>query len=185
MAGKIELLTPSNGKVALVGENTAVDVTVTVPASTGTVLTTASNTNFPTGSVLQVFTGESAGSSTTSGTLVNLTSSSISITPKSTNSKIHIFATFGSAITSGGSGTNSTASFRLMEGSTGFGQQNALWVASGAGINAQSQAPASLSASVTNNSTSNRGFTVGGFKTGGTSAASISNVRITLIEVAA
>ena len=43
MAGKVELLTPSNGKVALVGEDTAVDVTVTVPAGTATLLNTASN----------------------------------------------------------------------------------------------------------------------------------------------
>lgn len=40
MAGKIELLTPSNGKVALVGEDTATDVTVTVPAGDAELVST-------------------------------------------------------------------------------------------------------------------------------------------------
>jgi len=67
--------------------------TLTLPASTGTVLTSASNTNFPAGSVLQVVNTIKTNSfSTTSTTFTDVTGLSVSITPSSSSSTILVIA---------------------------------------------------------------------------------------------
>jgi hypothetical protein len=79
----IKLSTPSSGSISLSPANTASNLTITVPAVTGTMLTTAS-----TGTVLQVVSANySTYTSTTSTTLVS-TGLTASITPTSSSSKI-------------------------------------------------------------------------------------------------
>jgi len=65
--------------------------TITLPNNTGTVLTTASNTNFPAGSVLQVVsTTKTDTFTTTSTSFTTITGLTTSITPSSATSKILI-----------------------------------------------------------------------------------------------
>jgi hypothetical protein len=90
----IRLFNPSGGFIDLNagGDGTAANV-FTLPAETGTLLTSASNANFPAGSVLQVVstTKTDTFSSTNAGWL-DVTGLSVSITPTSASSKILIFA---------------------------------------------------------------------------------------------
>jgi hypothetical protein len=78
----------TSGSITIQAPSVAGTNTLTLPASTGTVLTNASNTNFPTGSVLQVVqTYSASGFVTTSGSPQN-TGISASITPSSSSNKI-------------------------------------------------------------------------------------------------
>lgn len=127
-----------------------------------------------------------AGSTTTSATIVNLSASTKTITPRSTNSIIHIFVNFVAQITAGGAGINSIGNFNLLESSVAvLPNPLTVGVASGSGANLQSAAPAFLSASLANSALTSRSFTLGGFKTGGTSSASAVYQTFTIIEVQA
>jgi len=66
----------------------AVTQTITLPNNSGTVLTTASNTNFPAGSVLQVVNATFATQTSTTSTSFVDTGLSASITPSSSSNKI-------------------------------------------------------------------------------------------------
>lgn len=82
----------TSGSITIAAPNVAGTNTLTLPANTGTVLTSASNTNFPAGSVLQVVqTVKTDGFSTTSTSYT--TFMTVSITPSSSSNKILI--TFG------------------------------------------------------------------------------------------
>ena len=77
------------GIFTIASPNSNTDRTLTLPDSTGTLLNTASNTNFPAGSVLQVVQADYTTYTTTS---TRLTASGITatITPKSATSQILI-----------------------------------------------------------------------------------------------
>ena len=82
----IKLSTPSSGSISLSPANTASDVTITVPAVTGTMLT-----NKTAGTVLQVVQATTTTATTTSSTSFVSTTLAASITPSSASSKILIF----------------------------------------------------------------------------------------------
>jgi hypothetical protein len=79
----VKLVASSGGSVELVPTNTASNLTITVPAVTGTMLTTASA-----GTVLQVVSSTSTVDVTTTGTATVTTAS---ITPSSSSNKILTF----------------------------------------------------------------------------------------------
>lgn len=87
-------LTPNasgTGNFTIASPNSNTDRTLTLPDNTGTILTSASNTNFPAGSVLQVLqTIKTDVFSTTSTTMVDITGLSVSITPSSSSNQILI-----------------------------------------------------------------------------------------------
>jgi len=73
--------------------------TLTLPDNTGTILTSATTTGFPAGSVLQVAsTFKNDTFSTASSTFVDVTGLSVSITPTSASSKILIFVSLGNVV---------------------------------------------------------------------------------------
>jgi hypothetical protein len=81
------------GIFTIASPNSNTDQTLTLPNQTGTILTNASTTGFPAGSVLQVVNSiRTAGDATTSVTFV-ATGLSASITPTSATSKILIICT--------------------------------------------------------------------------------------------
>lgn len=81
------------GVVSLLAPITNTDRTITLPDATGTVLTSATTTGFPAGSVLQVVNATRAGASvsTTSASDVSW-GATASITPTSSSSKIYVIA---------------------------------------------------------------------------------------------
>ena len=85
----IRLFNNSGGYIDLNagGDGTAAN-TFTLPAETGTLLTSASNANFPAGSVLQVVSATTSTQVTISGTTYTDSGLSASITPTSATSKI-------------------------------------------------------------------------------------------------
>lgn len=85
----IKLSTPSSGSISLSPADTASNLTITVPAVTGTMLT-----NKTAGTVLQVVQATySTQTSTSSSTTYVDTGLSASITPSSSSSKILVFGT--------------------------------------------------------------------------------------------
>jgi hypothetical protein len=87
----IRLFNPSGGFIDLNagGDGTAANV-FTLPAETGTLLTSASNANFPAGSVLQVVQVDFDSETSTSSSTYADISQSASITPSSASNKILI-----------------------------------------------------------------------------------------------
>jgi len=79
------------GTVTLLAPVTNTNRTLTLPDATGTVLSSATTTGFPAGSVLQVVqTNWQTYQSIASSTYADLTNSSISITPSSSSSKVMV-----------------------------------------------------------------------------------------------
>lgn len=137
-------LTPNasgTGVFTIAAPNSNTDRTLTLPDVTGTILTNASNSNFPTGSVLQVVqTVKTDTYSTTSSSWVAVTGLSVSITPSSSSNKILVLV----QLTSGSdAGTNGGGAFRLYrDGSEVTGSSGAAAGSRTTGF-AQSGAPAS------------------------------------------
>jgi hypothetical protein len=110
------LQSSGGGSVTLQEAVTASNLTITVPAVTGTMLTTAS-----TGTVLQVVsTTKTDTFSSTSTTFVDITGLSVSITPTSSTSRIMVFA----VVTASTTGQNN-AMIRLVRDSTAIAVGNA------------------------------------------------------------
>ena len=108
----LKLNSSGGGSVTLQEPSTASNLTLTLPAVTGTVLTTST-----VGTVLQVVsTNKTDTFSTTSGTYVDVTGLSVSITPTSTTSKIYVVVTLGFCAAAG-----TRAAFQLVRGSTAVG----------------------------------------------------------------
>ena len=106
----------TSGSITIAAPNVAGTNTLTLPANTGTVLTSASNTNFPAGSVLQVVNAVTATqASTTGGTLVD-TNLTASITPSSSSNKILVLVN-----QFGGKDANCAYKLRLFRGATDIG----------------------------------------------------------------
>jgi hypothetical protein len=84
----LKLAAASGGSIELNPTNTASNFIVTVPAVTATMLTNATTTGFPAGSVLQVVQATTTTLTNTTSTTFADTSLSASITPTSASSKI-------------------------------------------------------------------------------------------------
>jgi hypothetical protein len=91
-------LTPNasgTGNFTIASPNSSTDRTLTLPDNTGTILTSASNTNFPAGSVVQVVqVSYNTEFSTTSNTFADI-GLSASITPSSSSNKILVLYSVG------------------------------------------------------------------------------------------
>jgi hypothetical protein len=107
----------SSGAITLTAPAVAGTNTLTLPAVTGTVLTSASTitrSQLPTGSVLQVVNALKSDSfTTTSGSAVDITGLTATITPTSATSKILIMTTFFC-----GSGSSPYAKFKMQRNGT-------------------------------------------------------------------
>jgi hypothetical protein len=121
----IVLVGSTSGSITLQEPAVAGTTVLDLPATSGTILTTASSGQsipkaaLPTGSVLQMVSVNKVDSfSTTSTSFVDITGLSVSITPISSTSKIYIVATI--PVVSGTS--NSGANFALSRNGTLIGQ---------------------------------------------------------------
>lgn len=136
-----------------------------------TIISGSSGITFPNGTtqasagaVLQVVTATDAGGSTTSTSAANLSTTAITITPKSTSSKLIIQVSLQGIITAAGAGTNSYGYYQINEGVTqrSFATINMATV-SGTGTNVQVSNGLCLLASVTNSALTTRGFSLYGY----------------------
>ena len=92
---KLESNASGTGIFTIASPNSNTNRTLTLPDNTGTILTSATTTGFPAGSVLQVVSATKTDTfSTASTSLVDVTGLSVSITPKSATSKILVMTTF-------------------------------------------------------------------------------------------
>lgn len=111
-------LTPNasgTGNFTIASPNSNTDRTLTLPDNTGTILTSASNTNFPAGSVLQVVqVSYSTFTSSSSSTYAD-TGLSATITPSSSSNKILVFSTI---LGTGKNTGNTKIGLQLLRGAT-------------------------------------------------------------------
>ncbi len=103
------------GTFTIASPNSSTDRTLTLPDNTGTILTSATNTNFPAGSVLQVVQGTYATFTSSSSSTYADTGLSASITPSSSSNKILVFA---SMVGVGKNTGNCKVALRLVRNST-------------------------------------------------------------------
>lgn len=89
------------GILTIAAPNTNTNYTLTLPANTGTILTSATTTGFPAGSVLQMVSSTSNTTITASGTRQTLLT--VSITPSSASNKILLMYSGQAVAISGGS----------------------------------------------------------------------------------
>jgi hypothetical protein len=112
-----------SGTVTLLAPVTNTNRTLTLPDATGTVLSSATTTGFPAGSVLQVVsltTTNGGGYTSTTSTSFVTTGFAITITPTSSSSKIYLIAnTVGEA-------TTSNAQQTIYRGATNLGGTNGM-----------------------------------------------------------
>ena len=107
----------TSGSITLAAPAVANTTTLTLPTTSGTVLTSGTSSNFPIGSILQVVstTKTDTFSSATTNAWTDITGLSVSITPSSASNTILVMASVQ------GINTSSNAYFRLVRGSTGIG----------------------------------------------------------------
>ena len=99
---KLESNASGTGIFTIQSPSSNTNRTISLPDNTGTVLTSATTTGFPAGSVLQVVGATYATESSTTSTSYVSTGLTASITPTSSSSKIYIVATFSSYTTDNG-----------------------------------------------------------------------------------
>lgn len=92
------------GTFTIASPNSNSNYTLTLPSATGTVLTSATTTGFPAGSVLQVVTTVSTSVMTATADFPQTSGITRAITPSSTSSKVLVIASIQSS--ADGSGTN-------------------------------------------------------------------------------
>lgn len=108
----------TSGTVTLTAPAVSGTTTLTLPITSGTVLTNGTNTNFPAGSVLQVVQAVKTDRfTTTSGTFVDITGYSATITPSSASSKILVISSFH--VSNGA--TSAYVRAQLLRGATALG----------------------------------------------------------------
>lgn len=190
MGGVMSLIFPgaTSGSITIDAPAVAGTNTLTFPASTGTIALTGeavTTSQLPAGTVLQVVTANDAGGNTTSTTAVNLNVSAISITPKSSSSKLVIQVSFQGIITAAGAGTNSYGYYQINEGATqrSYATIN-MAVVSGGGTNVQVANGLCLIASVTNSATTARSFNLYGYSSTSSATCYGNNMTWTITEVA-
>ncbi len=115
---KISLTPNASGSAnfTIASPATSTDRTLTLPDNTGTILTSASNTNFPAGSVLQVVNATYSTETTIISTSYTNTGLSASITPTSTSNKILVIV--GQTIIASRTTGSEIGSVNLVRGST-------------------------------------------------------------------
>jgi len=110
------------GTFTIASPNSNSNFTLTLPANTGTVLTSATTTGFPAGSVLQVvsaqITAKTTVSVTTAGTFYDISGYSATITPSSASNKILFMAMVNHSFQSTGANRQY---LRILRGSTAIG----------------------------------------------------------------
>jgi hypothetical protein len=99
--GDLVLSGATSGTTTLTPTAVSGTTTLTLPATTGTVLTNASNTGFPAGSVLQVVSSSYTTNSTFNSATAIDTGITVSITPSNTANKILIIANVNGVATNG------------------------------------------------------------------------------------
>lgn len=102
------------GTLTIAAPNTNSDYTLTLPAATGNILTSATTTGFPAGSVLQVVQGTIASGTTTTSTSFVDTGLTVSITPSSSSSKIMVIACCTNVLNDG----SNKIEFQLLRGAS-------------------------------------------------------------------
>ncbi len=95
----------TSGSVTLSSPAVSGTTTLTLPTTSGTVLTSASNTNFPTGSIVQVVYASTTTAFTTTSTTLQDTGFSASITPTSSSNKILVISNNSMYVNINGQGT--------------------------------------------------------------------------------
>lgn len=103
------------GTFTIASPNSNTDRTLTLPDNTGTVLTSASNTNFPAGSVLQVVQATYSTQTTSSSSTFADTGLTASITPSSSSNKILILVSHAGCLKYS---TNTTIGMKIVRNST-------------------------------------------------------------------
>jgi hypothetical protein len=111
----IKLSTPSSGSISLSPADTASNLTITVPAVTGTMLTTAS-----TGAVLQVVEASTTTAVTSSTATYIDTTLTATITPSSASNKILVIVTQHCYKSAGSS--NNAPNIKLFRNATDLGR---------------------------------------------------------------
>jgi hypothetical protein len=114
---KLILNGSTSGSITLESPAVSGTNTLTLPANTGTVLTSASNTNFPTGSIVQVVQGTTTTQTSSTSTSYADTTLSTSITPSSSSNKILVLVSHNHNYKTSGNSSNSIG-FKLFRGST-------------------------------------------------------------------
>lgn len=109
------------------------------------------------GATLQTVTGADGGSSTTSTSLVNVSGSVVTITPKSASSKLLITCIFQGS-SAAFAGANTVASFRIFENTTALGTGEMTIGASTASGGTGSSSVTTVQAVVTNTAIAARSF---------------------------
>jgi hypothetical protein len=105
----------TSGTVTLAAPAVSGTTTLTLPTTSGTVLTSASNTGFPTGSILQVVQGTYATFTSSSSSSYADTGLSATITPSSSANKILVFSTI---LGTGKNTGNTKIGLQLLRGAT-------------------------------------------------------------------
>lgn len=110
------------GNFTIASPNSSTDRTLTLPDNTGTILTSASNTNFPAGSIIQVVQATYSTSTTTSSSSYSDTGLTASITPSSSSNKILVIVAQNGVIKATG---NTKVNIKLFRGATDLTTVNA------------------------------------------------------------
>jgi hypothetical protein len=103
----------TSGSVTISSPAVSGTTTLTLPTTTGTVLTNGTNTNFPTGSILQVVQGLYTTQVLSTSSTYADTGLTATITPSSTSNKILVLITADGVYASGS--TNVIAAFRIVK----------------------------------------------------------------------
>lgn len=110
---KLESNASGTGIFTIASPNSNTNRTLTLPDNTGTILTSATTTGFPAGSVLQVVSATKTDTFSTSSSYTSVTGLSASITPSSSTSKVLIMVSLG-----GLSANNSSFKMGMYRGAT-------------------------------------------------------------------
>ena len=109
------------GTFTLASPNSNTDRTLTLPDNSGTVLTSATTTGFPAGSVLQVVYGSTTTQTVSTITTYADTTLTATITPTSATSKILVLVTQNYYRTNSNSQGGSAVDIKLFRGATDLG----------------------------------------------------------------
>jgi len=136
------------------------------------------------GEVLQMVSFASdAGGSSTAGSTTNVSGSVKTITPRSANSIIVILCTFAARIPILAA-TNTVGTYQLMEGAGVVGDQQTIGVSTASGA-LSSEAPAAITARLTNSALTARSFSLGAATNNAGAPASATKQMFTITEIQA
>ena len=172
------------GTVTLLAPITNTNQTLTLPDATGTVLSSATTTGFPAGSVLQVVSASFSTGTSTSSTAFVATHLTASITPTAATSKILVLV-FGRVDTEA---SNRDMRLTVFRGATNIGSGSVPMVSNINGISSRLQIPVAFHLYDSPSATSSTAYTLN-IQSPAASAVSFgdgSTVQIiTLMEIAA